>query len=116
MKYYKDKHGQVYAYKADGSQDRLIKPGLTPITEDEVDILTNPPPTPAQLQQQSEHEKQYWMGVAKDKIAPLQDAVDLNMATDEEKSALIVWRKYRVLLNRVDCSTAPDIDWPEQPE
>ncbi|WP_198023795.1 tail fiber assembly protein, partial [Xenorhabdus cabanillasii] len=26
------------------------------------------------------------------------------------------WRKYRVLLNRVDCSTAPDIHWPEAPE
>ncbi|MDC9596323.1 tail fiber assembly protein, partial [Xenorhabdus anantnagensis] len=26
------------------------------------------------------------------------------------------WRKYRVLLNRVDCATAPDIEWPEQPK
>ncbi|WP_196245000.1 tail fiber assembly protein, partial [Xenorhabdus bovienii] len=25
-------------------------------------------------------------------------------------------RKYRVLLNRVDCTTAPDIKWPEQPK
>ncbi|WP_338149488.1 tail fiber assembly protein [Xenorhabdus bovienii] len=49
-------------------------------------------------------------------IAPLQDAVDLNMATDAEKSALTDWRKYRVLLSRVDCSTAPDIAWPEQPK
>ncbi|WP_330205549.1 tail fiber assembly protein, partial [Escherichia coli] len=23
-----------------------------------------------------------------------------------------VWKKYRVLLNRVDTSTAPDIEWP----
>ncbi|HBN5415137.1 TPA: tail fiber assembly protein, partial [Escherichia coli] len=22
------------------------------------------------------------------------------------------WKKYRVLLNRVDTSTAPDIEWP----
>ncbi|WP_275353160.1 tail fiber assembly protein [Xenorhabdus bovienii] len=49
-------------------------------------------------------------------IAPLQDAVDLDMVTDEEKAALLTWKKYRVLLNRVDCSTAPDIAWPEQPE
>ncbi|WP_340608936.1 tail fiber assembly protein, partial [Xenorhabdus bharatensis] len=47
---------------------------------------------------------------------PLQDAVDLDMATKEEKAALLKWKKYRVLLNRVDCSTAPDIVWPEQPE
>ncbi|KLU14419.1 MULTISPECIES: tail fiber assembly protein [Xenorhabdus] len=49
-------------------------------------------------------------------IAPLQDAIDLDMATDAEKSALTAWRKYRVLLNRVDCATAPDISWPEQPK
>ncbi len=26
------------------------------------------------------------------------------------------WKKYRVLLNRVDTSTAPDIEWPEEPD
>ncbi|EFO3555254.1 recombinase family protein [Escherichia coli] len=25
------------------------------------------------------------------------------------------WKKYRVLLNRVDTSTAPDIEWPTSP-
>ncbi|EOZ2641109.1 tail fiber assembly protein, partial [Escherichia coli] len=25
------------------------------------------------------------------------------------------WKKYRVLLNRIDTSTAPDIDWPTIP-
>ncbi|EFF0700519.1 tail fiber assembly protein, partial [Escherichia coli] len=25
------------------------------------------------------------------------------------------WKKYRVLLNRVDTSTAPDIEWPTMP-
>ncbi|MCG3461557.1 tail fiber assembly protein [Xenorhabdus bovienii] len=49
-------------------------------------------------------------------IAPLQDAVDLDMATNEEKAALLAWKKYRVLLNRVDCTTAPDVKWPEQPK
>lgn len=50
------------------------------------------------------------------KIEPLQDAVDLDMATDEEKSRYDAWRKYRVLLTRVDTSQAPDINWPEPPE
>ncbi|MDE9568558.1 tail fiber assembly protein, partial [Xenorhabdus bovienii] len=49
-------------------------------------------------------------------IAPLQDAVDLGMATDTEKAGLTEWRRYRVLLNRVDCTTAPDVQWPEQPK
>ncbi|PHM22019.1 virus tail fiber assembly protein lambda gpK [Xenorhabdus ehlersii] len=67
-------------------------------------------------QEQAESQKKYLMSQATNSIAPLQDAVDLGMATDAEKSALTEWRKYRVLLNRVDCSTAPDIPWPEQPE
>ncbi len=25
------------------------------------------------------------------------------------------WKTYRVLLNRIDTSTAPDIDWPQKP-
>ncbi|MBD2809869.1 tail fiber assembly protein [Xenorhabdus sp. Vera] len=75
-----------------------------------------PPPPPAELRQRAESQKQYLMNAARDKIAPLQDAVDLDIATDAEKSALTDWRKYRVLLNRVDCSTAPDIQWPEQPK
>lgn len=45
-------------------------------------------------------------------ISILQDAVALNMATDEEKSRLTSMQAYRVLLNRVDTSLAPDISWP----
>jgi hypothetical protein len=39
MKHYKDSQGNVYAYEADGSQDHLIKPGLTPIKNEEVEPL-----------------------------------------------------------------------------
>lgn len=49
------------------------------------------------------------------KISVIQDAVYLGMATDDEKNSLSPWKKYRVLLNRVDCSRYPDITWPEQP-
>ncbi|APY55108.1 tail fiber assembly protein [Salmonella enterica] len=50
--------------------------------------------------------------MASGKIAPLQDAVDLDEATDKEKASLLAWRKYRVLVNRVD-TTNPD--WPYVP-
>ena len=50
------------------------------------------------------------------KINTLQDAVDLGIATDAEVASLTVWRTYRVLLNRVDTSMAPDVIWPETPE
>ncbi|WP_341799769.1 tail fiber assembly protein [Klebsiella michiganensis] len=47
-------------------------------------------------------------------ISILQDAVDLEMATDEEKESLPAWKKYRVLLSRVDISSA-EISWPQKP-
>ncbi|HAX3031324.1 TPA: tail fiber assembly protein [Escherichia albertii] len=28
---------------------------------------------------------------------------------------LLTWKTYRVLLNRVDTSVAPDIEWPVKP-
>ena len=49
-------------------------------------------------------------------IAPLQDAVDISIATDEEITRLAEWKRYRVELNRIDTSKAPDIQWPEKPE
>ncbi|EGI4538014.1 hypothetical protein IGF26_000074 [Escherichia coli] len=45
----------------------------------------------------------------------IQDAADLEIATEEEISLLEAWKKYRVLLNRVDTSTAQDIEWPALP-
>ncbi|HFG0111130.1 TPA: tail fiber assembly protein, partial [Escherichia coli] len=45
----------------------------------------------------------------------VQTVVELEIATEEEKALLAAWKKYRVLLNRVDTSTAPDIEWPTVP-
>lgn len=49
-------------------------------------------------------------------IAPLQDAVDIDDVTDAERASLQAWKKFRVALNRLDLSAAPDIDWPAVPE
>ncbi|EBQ5839431.1 tail fiber assembly protein [Salmonella enterica subsp. enterica serovar Brandenburg] len=65
----------------------------------------------AQLRQ-AEETKSRLLQIASEKIAPLQDAVDLDEATDKEKASLLAWRKYRVLVNRVDTLNP---DWPEQP-
>ncbi len=47
-------------------------------------------------------------------IAPLQDAVDLDDATEAEVAALKAWKKYRVALNRLPEQPGypTDIDWP----
>ncbi len=63
----------------------------------------------------AEETKNSLMQFASEQIAPLQDAVDLEIATEEEVSSLAAWKKYRVLLSRVDTSTALDIDWPASP-
>ncbi|MQL46657.1 tail fiber assembly protein [Photorhabdus khanii] len=53
---------------------------------------------------------------ANETLSLLQDSVDLEVATDSEKAALLEWKKYRVLLTRVDTSQAPDVEWPEAPK
>ncbi|KAA1194869.1 tail fiber assembly protein [Photorhabdus heterorhabditis] len=53
---------------------------------------------------------------ANDTIELIQDSVDLEIATDADKEALLEWRKYRVLLTRVDVNQAPNVEWPEMPE
>ncbi|MFQ3394193.1 tail fiber assembly protein [Enterobacter mori] len=65
---------------------------------------------------QAEAMKQQLMADASSMIAPLQDASDMGDATDAEVSLLYEWKKYRVLLNRIDTSKAPDIEWPEKPQ
>ncbi|MBC8947117.1 tail fiber assembly protein [Xenorhabdus indica] len=72
--------------------------------------------SPEQLQLQAASHKQQLLNTATEKINIYQDAVGLGIVTNVEESLLAEWRKYRVLLNRVDCSKAPDIDWPEQPK
>ncbi|WP_323667086.1 tail fiber assembly protein [Pectobacterium punjabense] len=48
------------------------------------------------------------------RINELTYAVNLDIATDNEKAALAEWQKYAVLLSRVDVSAA-DIEWPIAP-
>ncbi len=49
-------------------------------------------------------------------ITPLQYAVDLGIATDGEAAQLLAWKKFSVLVNRVDTRLAPEITWPEVPQ
>jgi len=64
---------------------------------------------------QAENKKAALMAVANQAITPLQDASDLDIATDEELAQLKAWKTYRVLLSRVYVSKAPDVEWPEKP-
>lgn len=52
------------------------------------------------------------------KIAPLQDAIDLGIATTSETESISAWKKYRVLVNRVPTQSGypTTVDWPVMPE
>ncbi|WP_265524179.1 tail fiber assembly protein [Providencia rustigianii] len=64
----------------------------------------------------AEQEKAQRLEEANTTITYLQDAIEVGLDDDDYNAKLTAWKTYRVLLNRVDTSLAPDIDWPEKPE
>ncbi|EPK3354405.1 tail fiber assembly protein [Providencia rettgeri] len=65
---------------------------------------------------QAEQEKLQRLDEANSTITYLQDAIEVDLDDDDYHAKLTAWKTYRVLLNRVDTSLAPNIDWPEKPE
>ncbi len=61
-------------------------------------------------------QKKQLLSEVNEQISYLQDAVDTEIATDEEKALYAAWKKYRALLNRIDFGAAPEIEWPEKPQ
>lgn len=61
-------------------------------------------------------QKKHLLSEANEQISYLQDAVDAEIATEQETQLLAEWKKYRVLINRIDVNQAPNINYPEKPE
>jgi Caudovirales tail fibre assembly protein. len=78
--------------------------------------MKQPELTPDELIAKAEVTKASILSEATQVISTLEDAVDLDIATEAEEVALVAWKKYRVLVRRVKTENAPDIDWPEEPE
>lgn len=74
-----------------------------------------PAPSVAELKAEATATLSALMAKANAAIAPLQDAVDIDDVTEAERTSLTAWKKYRVALNRLDLSAAPDIAWPAYP-
>jgi hypothetical protein len=76
-----------------------------------------PEPTLGELTAIANDRRDYLLTLAAFRIAPLQDAIDLDSATDVDKANLKLWKQYRVDVNRVpDQAGFPTtIDWPVQP-
>ncbi|MCK6961346.1 tail fiber assembly protein [Enterobacter bugandensis] len=60
----------------------------------------------------AEKEKSKLLTEASMMIAVLQDAFELKMSTEEENKSLVEWKRYRVLLSRVDPGKP---EWPPKP-
>lgn len=83
---------------------------------DMLPCLTDQPlPTTEELISQAEDKRSRLRAEADTVIQPLQDASDLGIATDDEASQLVAWKKYRVMLMRINTKDVENIIWPEQP-
>lgn len=95
-----------------------------PETENYLALADGPPPAPvpppktdAEILADACRIRDELLSVAAIRIAPLQDAVDLDDASDTDMASLKSWKQYRVSVNRI--SDQPEypktIDWPATP-
>ncbi|CAG9173028.1 tail fiber assembly protein [Cupriavidus respiraculi] len=75
-----------------------------------------PPPAPSDeaMLALASQKRDMLLREAATRIAPLQDAVDLDMATTDEVESLLAWKQYRIALNRMNISGG-DVVWPTPP-
>lgn len=119
--------GNMEGYKSSG----ILPDDLKAISKDDYDLFFNPPegfygvfdeegprveklPEPDYVNLAS-LEKARLIAEATVDIAPLQDAVTLGDATEDEEARLKSLMSYRVALNRLDLNDAPNINWPTKP-
>ncbi|MGO2105980.1 MAG: tail fiber assembly protein [Proteus vulgaris] len=73
-------------------------------------------PSDKYMIQKNIHQQEQRLNEALKKIAPLQDMVDLNKATEKEIQELVSWKKYRIELSRLNLSLVNKVEWPEKPQ
>jgi len=78
-------------------------------------LTDQPLPTAEELISQAEDKRSRLRAEADNAIQPLQDASDLGIATDDDVTQLIAWKKYRVMLMRINTDDSEKIIWPQQP-
>ena len=69
---------------------------------------------PEQIQLRNSITRDQLLSSAAIAIAPLQDAVDLDLATSQTVALLKAWKQYRVALSHIDITGATPA-WPEVP-
>lgn len=111
-----------YAVRNDGQGWRAVS-GPKDVGTDEWYSEEQPPdPVPLPLTQEEIItsvlvERDRLLALAAMRIAPLQYAVDIDIASTEEKATLLLWKKYSIEVNRISLQEGfpEDITWPTQP-
>lgn len=98
--------------------DFTVKEGLIAITEDEANSILNPPKSDEDIQAEIvARNTAIQSALTKESntaISILQDAFDLDMQEEDDEERLKAWKKYRILLSRVDL-TIDSAEWPKKP-
>ncbi|WP_313080472.1 tail fiber assembly protein [Atlantibacter sp.] len=122
-----DHRGKTVYSTADGQPIEITAPGvlpenttlLKPSTPYDAwngnEWVTNTADENAAIIAAANSEKARLRSIADAEIVWRQDAIDAGIATEDEINALAEWKKYRVLLMRVDTTKAPYINWPSMP-
>lgn len=103
----------------EGTEAVLVQEGMTPYIGLAYanGVFAQPVPpqiTPAEILANNTATRDALLNQAALAIAPLQDAVDLSMATSAETASLTLWKQYRVAVNRIDLTQASPV-WPTAP-
>jgi hypothetical protein len=80
-------------------------------------IFSPAPPAPERSAADVLAQRDALLAFATLRIAPLQDAVDLDESTADETAALKAWKQYRVALSRIETDQGfpASVDWPKAP-
>jgi hypothetical protein len=96
----------------------MPQPGWSAVKQPDDSWVFAPPvpwaPSPEQILASNTYLRDFFLSAATLAIGPLQDAVDLDMATPEEVALLKKWKLYRVAINRIDLTVALPA-WPDAP-
>ncbi|WP_256598018.1 tail fiber assembly protein [Pseudomonas sp. TKO29] len=81
-------------------------------------LVDRPPPTVEQFRQAALLQRDRELSIAALRIGPLQDAVDVGRATEEEAASLLQWKGYRIDLMRIEQQKGfpTAIGWPLSPD
>lgn len=79
--------------------------------------FSEPPPAPLPTAAEVLTQRDNLLRTAAIRIAPLQDAVDLDDASPTELALLTAWKQYRVKLNRIELQAGfpGAVEWPPEP-